>query len=983
MSTPLERVKAILAQVADTPSADRPQKLGQLCGDDHDLRREVESLLAFDDEPLAIAVPHMSPTGSAIGAPRPTSVETLVPGLQIGPYVLDRRLGRGGMGEVWLATQEYPVRRSVAFKVVRLGMDTEDIIRRFELERQTLAGLEHPSIARVYDAGATSRGRPYFVMEYVPGLPLTRYADARGLDIKGRVALFIDVCDAIVYAHRRGVIHRDLKPANVLVVNQDGVAQVKVIDFGLARVIASDAVTTRLTIGAHPMGTPAYMSPEQSGYGSSDIDTRADVFSLGIMLFELLTGRLPSEFVATDSSSGPLDHLRDRTPFPLPSRVVGLGSDAVKTARQRGVSSRDLIGLLRHEYDWIVTRSIEKDREGRYGSVAELAADLRRKLSGLPVKAGPHSRRYRIMTFVRRNRNQVLAGVIAAVLVVVAAYSGISQYLTTRSERELRHATVVATIEAFDRAIGSIANQPGALDARLDLAEALSDMLQRSTASDDPRTRILIARVFRRHAQMLADTRYANTGDEKRGRDYVRRAIALLEPIYMSLPSAEVAGELARAHVTLSRLGIGPEAAFAHTRVATDLLQEYPPRDVDAVELADAMDELGFYHFQLGRPSAWDEFQAAALSIRENLLTQCPDDPRVVMSYSDHLLSQSYRLGFAPPAGEIIQTAIRLLDEIPMSPANRRKVMEYRAMARTVLAHVLGRQSDWPPALRYAEDARELMTELAADSTDVRTLALLAMSVHRVGELRVLSGTVDVGVQEHERAHQMFMEIRARDDAPGWIVWDAGFGSLYLARARLKQGNVEGAQAAYRDYLDQRSYLAANNHAIDLWQYSLEAADLFRRTGRGEEARSVLDHLRNLVTHLDTTLSRGDLDAIAGRAIALMHVVTADLDSPPVSLSQDGQDRYARAEQLARERLGIGHEVTQRIQANRRCWLDHPEHEHGRSMVADSMWAWFGDLRDRMLVRRPDWGDIPLPPAFDEGTELSSACIQTDEPGSP
>ncbi len=372
----------------------------------------------------------------------------------IGRYRVLQKLGEGGFGIVYMAEQREPVQRRVAIKVIKHGMDTRQVIARFEAERQALALFDHPNIAGVFDAGETDAGRPYFVMELVSGVRITEYCDRNKLTIRDRLDLFLQVCSAVQHAHTKGVIHRDLKPANVLVSVQDGPPVCKVIDFGIAKATRSSLTDkTLVTEQRQLVGTPAYMSPEQAE-GSSDIDTRTDVYSLGAMLYELLTGATPfsiDQLVRAGLSDVPR-MIRDVEP-PLPSTLISRSTaDLPAVAANRRIEPDRLRPAIRGELDWIVMKCLEKDRTRRYGGAGELAADLTRFLSGEPVAAAPPSTTYRMRKFVRRHRVAVGAGTAVAAALVIglgAALIGLRSAVRARdAEVAARAAAETARSEA-------------------------------------------------------------------------------------------------------------------------------------------------------------------------------------------------------------------------------------------------------------------------------------------------------------------------------------------------------------------------------------------------------------------------------------------------------------------------------------------------------------------------------------------------------
>src|SRR5580658_7724161 len=302
---------------------------------------------------------------------------------QIGPYRLLQLLGEGGMGEVWLAEQKIPIHRTVALKLIKAGMDTKAVVARFESERQALALMDHPNIARVFDAGSTAEGRPYFVMEYVPGLPITEYCDKHRLTIKERLELFMQVCEGVQHAHQKAIIHRDLKPSNVLVVEQNNKPVPKIIDFGLAKATAQRLTDKTLFTELGVMiGTPEYMSPEQADQREQNIDTRTDVYSLGVILYQLMVGALPVDAKALRKAGMEeiLRVIREEEPPKPSTKVRAMGKDSAATAEKRREEPRSFAQHLRGELDWITMKALEKDRVRRYGTASDLAADIARYL---------------------------------------------------------------------------------------------------------------------------------------------------------------------------------------------------------------------------------------------------------------------------------------------------------------------------------------------------------------------------------------------------------------------------------------------------------------------------------------------------------------------------------------------------------------------------------------------------------------------------
>ncbi len=428
----------------------RAAYLAQACGSDADLRQRVETMLRDAKE----ANDFFGPEGTAvIGAP-----VTEGPGTAIGRYKLLQRIGEGGMGVVYMAEQHEPVIRRVALKIIKLGMDSKQVIRRFDTERQALALMDHPHIAKVFDGGTTETGRPYFVMELIQGLPITQFCDEANLPTRDRLELFLDICSAIQHAHQKGIIHRDLKPSNILVMLHGDKPVAKVIDFGVAK--ATQKMLTDKTIFTQFqqfIGTPAYMSPEQTSLSGLDVDTRSDIYALGVLLYELLTGKTP--FDAKELMKAGFDEMRrtirEQEP-PRPStRLTELvaanvrrhssksefqvpKSEAeIRESSSRLIQTKERIRLLRGDLDWIVMKCLEKDRARRYETANGLAADLRRHLNHEPVVARPPSAAYRLRKLARRNKAAFAAVTSVATVLILATLVSVSQWRKSVAREEI------------------------------------------------------------------------------------------------------------------------------------------------------------------------------------------------------------------------------------------------------------------------------------------------------------------------------------------------------------------------------------------------------------------------------------------------------------------------------------------------------------------------------------------------------------------
>ena len=455
--------EALIARLRNLSPAERRSCLAQACAEDPRL----------PDRLLAINTSFASASGTPTrGVSEDLAMRALsfalhskneeTPGAQIGQYRLLEKIGEGGFGVVWLAEQQAPIRRRVAVKVIKLGMDTEEVITRFEAERQALALMDHPNIARVFDAGATESGRPYFVMELVGGVAITRYCDENQLQIEARLRVFISVCQAVQHAHQKGVIHRDLKPSNILVTLHDGVPVPKIIDFGISKATSGSLTEKTLYTGSHAfIGTPAYTSPEQLPMSGLDVDTRSDIYSLGVLLYELLAGIPP--FDSEELQKSGLDAMRhticEVDPI-RPSRRIGTYPEELRrnVSSRRGTDALKLSLLLRGDLDCIAMHCLEKDRRRRYETANSLAADVRNYLSNEAVSARPASAAYRIRKFVKRNRIAVAAATTVALALlaglVVASVSLVRERAAARREAALRreadiHAAKSAEVARF------------------------------------------------------------------------------------------------------------------------------------------------------------------------------------------------------------------------------------------------------------------------------------------------------------------------------------------------------------------------------------------------------------------------------------------------------------------------------------------------------------------------------------------------------
>ena len=615
----------IVESLIDTPHEDREAALELACEGAARLMAEVRELLALDED----ASGFLEPTGRALAAQwdEPTPE-------RVGPYRIVERVGEGGFGIVYKAEQSEPIARTVALKVLKRGMDSVSVLRRFELERQTLAMIEHPNVARMLDSGMIPEeqpgaGRPYFAMEFVEGAPITSYARERGLDTEARVRLLLQACAAAQHAHAKGVIHRDLKPSNILVTEVDGEPVCKVIDFGIAKALGGEQIgATLMTNPGAMIGTPQYMSPEQAR-GSADIDTRSDVYSLGVVLYELLAGVAPFDLRAAKTTD--LERLRRLITEIEPQTPSSRIAQASRETSQDGIRSASDAGRrVRGDLDWITMRAIAKERGRRYATVAALADDLTRFLGSRPVDAGPPSAWYRVSKFVRRNRAGVSAAGVALALLIgglVGTSYGLVQ--AQRAEADARRSAETAEREAATAtAINDFLNEdllssvdPGRTENRdITMREVLGLASTRLDGrfGEQP---LVEAAIRRTVAQMLE-----RVGDPAQAEQHRRRELELLTAQLgpTDEQTAEATQSLATNLLEQGRFQDGIEL----TRDLLAMLREH--REPNDEQIVRAVSNLGAALLQVGGFAEAKPLMAESLDAKRRTLGE--DNPSTLTS---------------------------------------------------------------------------------------------------------------------------------------------------------------------------------------------------------------------------------------------------------------------------------------------------------------------------------------------------------------
>jgi serine/threonine protein kinase/tetratricopeptide (TPR) repeat protein len=596
-----------LAAIEIHSAVERAAFLERACAGNSALRAQVEALFEAHERPQQLL--DQPRVGTATAA---DSSLHECPGAVIGPYKLLEQIGEGGMGTVWMAQQTEPVKRLVAVKLIKPGMDSRQVIARFEAERQALALMDHPNIAKVHDAGTAPDGRPFFVMELVKGVPITRFCDERRLTPKQRLELFVPVCQAVQHAHQKGIIHRDLKPSNVLVALYDDRPVPKVIDFGVAKATGQRLTEQTLHTGfGAVVGTVEYMSPEQAGFNQLDVDTRSDIYSLGVLLYELLTGSPP--FTRKElERAGMLEMLRlirEQEPS-KPSTKLSTEEGLPTLAANRGTEPAKLTKLVRGELDWIVMKALEKDRNRRYETANGFAMDVQRYLADEPVAAGPPSARYRLRKFVRRNKGPVVAAS-AILLCLVAGIIGTSvgmvwavrerddkakALFAETKEREAKERALAAEKQARDRAMEAL---------RAMTEDIVENQMARGTTLTEENKEFLHKII--KHFEGLAAS-IADEVDSRaiRAEGYLR--VGLMRDRLGELKGAETAYAAALA---------------LYTQLAADI----PERPEFRQGLSRCHNNLGILFEDKGRPKEAEAAYAAALALRNQLAAEFPDHP--------------------------------------------------------------------------------------------------------------------------------------------------------------------------------------------------------------------------------------------------------------------------------------------------------------------------------------------------------------------
>ncbi len=865
------RIAKLFEEAASLSGDDRDSFLDRACAEDPELRHRVADLLSSSDRatgssvkpPLEVPAPALAEGDARGSASHPPTTSPLTPGLvhdTIGPYRLLAKLGEGGMGEVWRAEQVAPIRRQVALKVIKSGMDTRHVVARFDAERQAIAWMDHPAIARVYDAGATPRGSPYFAMELVEGKPITAFCDEQRLSLRERLELFLRVCDGVQHAHQKAILHRDLKPSNVLVSIRNGKAVPKIIDFGIAKATSGRLTDETLYTGLGTMiGTPEYMSPEQVEATPTGLDTRVDVYALGVLLYELLSGALPFDFrgLRDGAYEEVRRQIRDVEPKRPSACVKASDERSAEAARNRRTEPAKLAARLRGELDWIVLRAMEKDRTRRYGSPAELAADLKRHLRNEPVAAGPPGVVYRARKFVRRHRlGAAIAAATMTGLVAVAVVTSVqARRIAKERDRADREAEASSRVTDFLVGLFRVTDPEVARGRNLSARELLDRGAGRVKRDLD------MEPLTRARLMSTIGNAYMNLGLYNEAEDFLRGSVELRR----RLLGEEVPDTLTSMHALAADLW--HEGRFAEAEALARRTLDLRRRvlgEADRGTLASA-DLLGTIYSESGRPAAAAALLSRTLGMRRRALG---------MNDRDGLESL-----------KTLATANLMLARYPTAESQLRETWEHQLRlyehenletleSRNLLALTCFLQGKYGEAERLYRDGLEVGERLYGPDHLV-TLELLA----GVGASKFLKGSREEGEALYRQALER-SQRRYGQDNPFTQQQFFGLGMMRLLERRYAE-----AEPFFRAASDGFRRLTGPDRYNTLWALNGLAVSVSHR-GKPELAESILREV------VDTSR----------RVLGPDHPHTRD-SMRNLADVYSGRGRYVDAEKLYREAL--------------------------------------------------------------------------------
>ena len=844
-----QQIREVLEEALELAPGERSTFLDDACSTDPILRQEVEALLASND-----VVPASFLQSSALAGVSGADGDVFGSGgsLEAGQvfaqrFLLIRKLGEGGMGQVWLAEQTLPVKRQVALKLIKAGMYDQTTVQRFQSELQSLAIMDHPAIAKVFDAGTTPQGQPYFVMEYVPGLPITEYCDQKRLRISDRLELFIQACEGVQHAHQKAIIHRDLKPANILVVEVDGKPVPRIIDFGLAKAatpqFGSGPLHTQL---GHFVGTPGYMSPEQADPNVQDIDTRTDVYSLGVVLYVLLSGLQPFENPQRQKQS--LDELlrkvREEDP-PRPStKVVADRDSSAGIAEARCVEPKQLARQLRGDLDWIAMMALEKDRARRYGAASELASDIRRYLNHEPVVARPASAAYRIGKFIKRHKFALAVATVFGLVVVAGAVAIVREARIARTEQAraeqhfeaLRKLTNSMLFEFHD----SIESLPGSTAPReLVVSRALEYLEQiKADSPSDPATLRDLAAGYERIGRIRAEEGHPHlggTGSYEQANELYEKALAIRQKLAAANPGDvnlqldllgtmlnvaridEQFGELDRALVLQQqRLGIEQQLAKSHD--SEDL----------RYNIAASLIGIGELKLWLGEYESALDFERRSLIMNQALLDANPNSLRMLRgvwrSHGWTAMVLRFDRKFAEGAAES-RKALAISEQLAARDPNNTEFQRFLIADNQSLCECLayaGSFSEVPRLCKRAITINEAMVR--SDKDNVQASADLANSNMTMGLALYLMHSPQEALLFERRADSMYHDVAVHEPDSESNGVDHSVSLIYAGRTEADLHHPEQARKDLEQAQQVMEQLVARSPRHRYFRDTLEEA---------------------------------------------------------------------------------------------------------------------------------------------------------------
>ena len=796
----LRRRIATLLEAHDDPDSflDSPQDVDATSdaslGQDHDSPLIGDGVIRDDTRAATLAF-DLPDVPTSASSPRPI---TEGPGSRIGPYKLLQKIGEGGMGTVYMAEQEKPVRRRVALKIIKPGMDTDQVVARFEAERQALALMDHNNIAKVFDAGATVTGRPFFVMELVNGIPITDYCDRANLSPRERLELFIPVCQAIQHAHQKGVIHRDVKPSNILITLHDGKPVSKVIDFGIAKAISQRLTErTMFTQFGAVVGTLEYMSPEQAEMSGMDVDTRTDIYALGVLLYELLTGTTPLQRASLQEAAFAeiLRRIREEDPQKPSTRISESGENLASISAHRKTEPVRLARLVRGELDWIVMKSLEKDRSRRYETANGFAKDIQRYLEGDPVEACPLSASYKLKKYARKHRAALATVGAFAVLLVVATV--VSAGLAVRANRE-RLRAVKAEIAAQEQKERAQEREQMAIDAVKRFGDVVGETpeLKNNPALAPLRSKLLKEpqAFFKRLRDRLqgdrrdiarfalppgdGELRLGQTyrGDRRQGgRTASLRGIAgdLVEARRENPSVTQFQSDLAKSHnnigILRSELGRRAEAMASYEKalaIRERLVREFPTVTQFQSDLARSHHNIGALQSEVGRPAEAMASYELSRAIRERLVREDP----LVTQFQEELAASHHNIGqlqdqLGQPRQSLAsyEKAFAIQQRLACENPTVSKHRSHLATSHHSIGLLHLRTGRPLEAMKWNEQARAIWEQLALENPSVTGfMSALAGSHANIGVVQRDLGRPAESLESHEKALAIQQRLRAR-----------------------------------------------------------------------------------------------------------------------------------------------------------------------------------------------------------------------------